>query len=187
MFATFLYDGFAVLYLNDVGHPASFLGAVMASLGVGGIVGALAVGRFKLTSQSAFACMAAAGLVTGILIAGAGMLAYVAQSTSGPGLLALFFVVGAASSFALIPYRTVVQLETSKDKIGRVTALSDALVAAAMFSAPFLGGLLISAFRVGSSFLVSGALTIGIAGLTWLLVTRTNAPGLIEPNRTGPQ
>lgn len=183
MFATFLYDSFAVLYLERLGMPASFLGVVMAALGAGGITGALLLGRLKLTTRKAFVSMTISGAATGALIIVAGALPYLSQS-SAVFLAALFFLVGVASSFALVPYRTIVQLETSKDKIGRVSALTDACVTAAMVSAPFFGSLLISSFTIGAPFLVSGAITLAVAVLTWTLVQRYSKPVSASPGAT---
>lgn len=176
MFATFLYDSFAVLYLKSLGQPASFLGVVMATLGAGGIVGAFLVGRYKLTSRTAFLIMTTSGAATGILIMVAGALPYFTQSVSGVFLAMLFFVIGIFTSFAIIPYPTIVQLETAKDKIGRVTALSDALVTTTMVSAPFFGSVLISSFSIGAPFLASGAITLVIAAITWILALRLSKP-----------
>ncbi|GLQ08525.1 hypothetical protein GCM10007913_04570 [Devosia yakushimensis] len=176
MFATFLYDSFAVLYLDSLGMPASFLGAVMAALGAGGIAGALLLGRLSLTTQKAFVSMTVSSAAIGALIMLAGVLPYITQSASALFLTVLFFVVGVANSFALIPYRTIVQLETSKDKMGRVTALSDAFVTATMVSAPFFGSVIISVFKIGAAFLVSGAITLAIAALTWILAQRITKP-----------
>lgn len=172
MFATFLYDSFAVLYLESLGQPVSFLGVVMATLGAGGIAGAFWVGRYKLTSKTAFFAMTVSGAVTGLLVMVAGTLPYVTQFVSGAFLLGLFFMVGITSSFALIPYRTVVQLESPQDKIGRVAALSDAFVTTTMVSAPFFGSLIVSRFDIGAPFLASGALTLFVAGITWVLAQR---------------
>lgn len=77
-----------------------------------------------------------------------------------------FFLIGICVAFVQIPYRSLLQLETAPEKMARVVAIGEAVIAIAMLSAPLLGGFLVTQFEIGIPFAVGGALMIfiGIIG-----------------------
>ena len=76
-------------------------------------------------------------------------------------------VMGGTTVFMMVPYRAVLQRETPPDRIARVVAAGEAIMIAALMTAPFLGSVINAVAGVGAPFFVGGALLIliGIAGL----------------------
>ncbi len=57
-------------------------------------------------------------------------------------LIAIFLMLGFTSAMAVVPVRVVLQNTVPEDKMGSVTALSEAANTVALLSAPFIGAML---------------------------------------------
>ncbi len=81
-----------------------------------------------------------------------------------------FFIVGFVSSAVFVPMRTVLQMETPQGKMGRVTAVNEAMTVLAMMGAPFIGAILASQFGLGIPFIVGGALSLLLGFIALLII-----------------
>ncbi|MEO0931262.1 MAG: hypothetical protein AAFY14_11535, partial [Pseudomonadota bacterium] len=61
------------------------------------------------------------------------------------------------------PFRTIIQNNVSSARIGRVTALSEAVNTVALLTAPFIGAAIASAFSIGASFICGGVVMLLVA------------------------
>ena len=66
--------------------------------------------------------------------------------------------------------RTIFQLETPPEKMGRVTALNEAMNVLAIMGAPFIGAVLATTYGLGVPFLIGGGLSIFIALIAFALI-----------------
>jgi MFS family permease len=162
LFAVFLYDTFIVLLAVDFGFSASVYGWSIAAVGGGGVAGALLVARVELGDRH-LRLMAGGAVVSGVAIAGLGLLSIFGYPVPMLVFLALFFGVGVCTAFMQIPYRALVQREASASKMARVVAAGEAISVIAMLSAPLLGGLLVAGFGAGFPFALGGGLLIVVA------------------------
>ena len=167
-FAVFLHDTLIGPVTKQLGFDQSVLGLSITAVGAGGVLGALALGSIKRHYHP-------------YLMIGPGMI-FAAFFTLLLGFAAIynwalplwvfvpaFFIVGFVSSAVFVPMRTVLQMETPPDKMGRVTAVNEAMTVLAMMGAPFIGALLASQFGLGVPFVVGGGLSL-LLGLIALLI-----------------
>lgn len=167
-FAVFLHDTLIGPVTKQLGFDQSVLGLSITAVGAGGVLGALALGSIKRHYHP-------------YLMIGPGM-TFAAFFTLLLGFAAIynwalplwvfvpaFFIVGFVSSAVFVPMRTVLQMETPPDKMGRVTAVNEAMTVLAMMAAPFIGAVLASQFGLGVPFIVGGALSL-LLGLVALLI-----------------
>lgn len=78
-------------------------------------------------------------------------------------LIGIFLVLGFTSAMAVVPVRVVLQNTVPEDKMGAITALSEAANTVALLSAPFIGAMLVDAFSVGAPFVVGGIVMLAVA------------------------
>ena len=159
LFAVFLYDTFIVLLALDFGFSVTVYGWSIAAVGGGGVAGALLVARIEL-GDSHLRLMAGGALVSGVAIAGLGLLSIFGYPLPMLVFLAVFFGVGVCTAFMQIPYRALLQREAPASKMARVVAAGEAISVIAMLSAPLLGGLLVAGFGAGYPFALGGTLLI---------------------------
>jgi MFS family permease len=151
----------SVLDTAQIGYPQNYA-LLMASIGLGSIIGGLGIGAFGARLRKGPAaiagfiglglCFIAAGLVTDPYIA-----------------IGLFFLAGAANMAFVIPNITLFQDRTPQEMFARVVSSRQALVfgvmAAAMGAAGYASGI-IGPERV---LMVGGAVAVlaGLGGLAW--------------------
>lgn len=168
-FAVFLHDTLIGPVTKQLGFDQSVLGLSITAVGAGGVLGALALGSIKRAYHP-------------YLMIGPGMM-FAAIFTLLLGFAAIynwalplwvfipaFFIVGFVSSAVFVPMRTVLQLETPQGKMGRVTAVNEAMTVLAMMGAPFIGALLASQFGLGIPFIVGGALSLLLGFVALLMI-----------------
>jgi MFS family permease len=150
-----------VLDRSRIGYPENY-GLLMAAIGLGSIVGGLAIGA--LADRLPKGPMAIAGF------AAFGFTFAVAGFVHDPFLaIALFFLAGATNMLFLIPNMTLFQERTPQQLMGRVVSTRQAIVfgvmAASMAVAGWLSGI------IGADIVLSlGGLVCALAGLSGLLV-----------------
>ena len=171
-FAFFLYDALIALLTEDFGLGATAFGIGIAASGGGGLVGALAAGRVAGTHL--IACMIWAAVFSGSIT----ILVAIAAITGFSMPAVLFFLamglMGGATAFMLVPYRTIVQAETPPDRIARVFAAGEAVIMAVMLSAPFIGSFIASAYGTGAAFLSGGALLVALGLVSSVTMLRSS-------------
>jgi len=166
-FAFFLYDTLIALLTGDFGFDETVFGIGIAVSGAGGLLGSLVAGRFA--SNHPMSMMFAAGAFSGLVT----ILLAVAALTSLSLVLAVFLLalglMGGSTAFMIVPYRTIIQTETPQDRIARVSAAGEAVMVAAMLSAPFIGSAIASSYGNGAAFLVGGAFLVVLSAVSVLL------------------
>ncbi|HET6379824.1 MAG TPA: MFS transporter, partial [candidate division Zixibacteria bacterium] len=150
-----------VLEQGPLPFPANY-GWLMSSLGLGSVIGGLALG--------AFAARAPKGLLTiaGFVLLGAAMVA--AGMTTNPYLaIGCFFVIGLANLLYLVPTITLFQERTPARLFGRVVSTRQALTFGAMAVSMGAAGWLAGIIGAAAVLMLGGAMIAG-AGLLGLLI-----------------
>lgn len=153
-FAMFFYDTLIAPLTRDLGFSETTLGLSLAAVGAGSVLGALALSETK----HPFLWIAGGAAVASVLVIALGTAEVAGVSISLPAYLLLFFGLGVASAINLVPFRTLIQTHTVPERIGRVTALSEAINTIALLTAPFLGAAIASATSFGMAFICGGVL-----------------------------
>jgi len=164
-FLIFLYDGLFVLLAKEAGMDESLFGLLIGAVGAGSVAGALLAGHWSGWRQRPLAHMTTAGIASGVLIMAVGL--------SGIGFfqaelalwLPLCAALGYCSAQSAVPYGYVLQIETTDETIGSVSALVNALQTSSMLIAPVIGALMASWWGAGSVFLGVGIATTGVAAV----------------------
>lgn len=137
-------------------------GWLMSSLGLGSVVGGLAIGAFATRAPKG--PMTIAGFILlGVAMVGTGF-------TTNPFIaIGLFFVMGAANLLYLVPTITLFQERTPTRLFGRVVSTRQALTFGAMAISMGLAGWLSGIIGPASVLMLGGAL-VAAAGLLGLLI-----------------
>jgi MFS family permease len=167
--ATFLlvaFDTLSPLAFLQLGATKAEFGLAIGAVGLGGVVGAVLVGRYG-GDANPFVLMGASELVVGGLVAlvGWGLLSHadLPPLTWVPVLL----VVGLAAAGVLIAAPTIIQLETPPQMMGRVSASAGAVPTVFQVFAPIVGAAVASWRSVGFVFAAAGG---GLAALGVVMV-----------------
>lgn len=175
-FIIFLYDGLFIFVAQQLGFADNEFGMLVSSVGFGSVVGALFLGRFTSWKRKPIHLMASASVMSGVLIL-----------VLGIGVMGLFelpkilwmasaFMLGILSSAEGVPYGYVLQSETPKNLMGRVSSAAASLQTFSMLVAPAAGALL--AKWIGVAGVLASA---GIA--TFILGTIALFFSLKEPRK----
>jgi predicted MFS family arabinose efflux permease len=161
-FAVFAYDTQVPPLLQVLGQSKEALGFCIAAVGAGGILGSFGVmGLSDRVPPQMVVAVAIA--VAALLVAALGIAELRGQHAALAPLLALFAVVGLASSLARVPLRATIQRETPPGLMGRVAALVEAAGVSALLLAPFCGAALATAISVGAAFVAGAAVMLAVA------------------------
>jgi MFS family permease len=137
-------------------------GWLMASLGLGSVVGGVAIGWFAADAPKG--PMTIAGFI------GLGLSMVLAGLTTDPRLaIGLFFLIGAANMLYLVPTITLFQELTPQRLFGRVVSSRQALTFGAMAISMGAAGYLAGVVGAAAVLMLGGGL-IALAGLGGLLV-----------------
>jgi len=161
-FAMFFYDSMFPLLTAALSLDETAFALAIASVGAGGIIGALLVGAIPFARP--FLLIGISAILSGILIVILGGFATLHTTLSLNLFLAFFGVIGFTSAATLVPFKTILQQQAEPEMIARITALSEAINVTAMLTAPFIGAAIATIFSVGVSFVTGGilAITVGI-------------------------
>lgn len=174
-FIIFLYDGLFVFVAQDLGFAGEEFGLLVSSVGFGSVVGALLLGRFTGWKNKPIQLMASASVMSGILILLIGIGVYGVFELPKILWMAGAFLLGILASAEGVPYGYVLQSETPKTIMGRVSSAAASLQTFSMLVAPAAGALLAKWIGVSGVLVGAGISTffLGIFALTFLL--RKNA------------
>ncbi|WP_424944727.1 MFS transporter [Aliiroseovarius crassostreae] len=161
-FAMFFYDTLIAPMTRDLGFTETQLGIALAAVGAGGVLGSAVMASIK-TIVKPFRLIALAALTSSTLVMGLGWAEMASVAIPFPVFAAGFAVVGVATALSVVPYRTIIQTETSEHAIGQVTALSEAANMVALLTAPFIGALVASAFSIGAAFVLGGGVMLVVS------------------------
>ncbi len=160
-----LYGRTIILLAVDFGLSVDLSRINFVTLGIGGSLGALALLLFS--SKTKFMLIMGLGaMFSGALVIALGLFS---RGDIALALNLLFLAIGGVSAFSswiYIAYRSTIQLEVSKDKVGRVAALGEAVFTLAILAGVMLSGKLLDQFDVGTAFAIGGMFMvfIGIIG-----------------------
>ncbi|MET3321071.1 UNVERIFIED_ORG: MFS family permease [Peribacillus simplex] len=161
-FIIFLYDGLFVFIAQNLSFTQGNFGLLISAVGLGSVTGSLLMGNWTHWKRKPIHFMSSALLFSGSLIIVMGL-----GSMEIVNLPALAWVIGAfflgfMGSGESVPYGFILQSETPKQMMGRVSAAATSLQTFSMLIAPAVGSLL--AKWLGVSFVL-----IGAGGATCLL------------------
>ena len=168
IFLLLAFDSLSPLAFREFGVSKALFGVAIGAIGLGGVLGALAVGRYG-GDVNPFVLMGGGSVVIGGLVAvmGVGLL----SDLDAPPLLwtPVLFAVGLASAGVLIASPTILQLETPPELMGRVDTSWAAIPTACQLFAPVLGAVVASWQSVGFVFAAAGA-GLALVGVVVLIV-----------------
>lgn len=168
-FIIFLYDGLFVFIAKQIGFHEGNFGMLVSAVGAGSVAGSLLLGQWTGWNRKPIHLMSSSAILSGTLIAAVGL--------GGLGILnlpQLAWIIGACLLGLLgagesVPYGYVLQSETPKQMMGRVSAAAMSLQTFSMLIAPAAGALL--AKKLGASFVMIGAgMATTLLGFTMLLI-----------------
>lgn len=180
-FAIFLHDTLIGPMTRELGFGENILGLSIAAVGAGGVAGALTIGSIKKQIHP-YLIIGPAMMIVALFTAGLGLIAINGWSIPDYAFVAAFFTVGVIGAGTFVPLRTVLQLETPPDKMGRVTAVNEMTSIVAMLGAPFIGATLAAIYELGVPFIAGGALAfvIGIIALILIRFVKFSSPTDVE-------
>ncbi|ASS75148.1 hypothetical protein CIG75_09250 [Tumebacillus algifaecis] len=172
MFIVLLYDGMLVIWTKDIGLGEHAFGYLVSALGIGSVVGAFAMGSIPRWHEKPLHALVALAMVCGLLdvVIGLGGLGYINAGLAMWFVYFLFF--GIFSAAATIPFSYIIQKETPKHLIARVSGVSTATQAASMLLAPAVGAWMTSLIGIGGTFAAAGLFMAIIAVLVLLMLNR---------------
>lgn len=168
-FIIFLYDGLFIFIAKQIGFNEGNFGLLISAVGAGSVAGSLLLGHWTGWNQKPVHLMSSSAILSGTFIVAVGL--------GGLGFLnfpPLVWIIGACLLGLLgagesVPYGYVLQSETPKKMMGRVSAAAMSLQTFSMLIAPAAGALL--AKQLGASFVMIGAgLATTLLGVTMLMV-----------------
>ncbi|WP_079509135.1 MFS transporter [Mesobacillus jeotgali] len=173
-FIIFLYDGLFVFVAQLLGFASEEFGLLVSSVGFGSVIGAIILGKFTGWKNKPIHLMATASVMSGMLIL-----------TIGIGVMGIFelpktlwmaaaFLLGILASAEGVPYGYVLQSETPKNIMGRVSSTAASLQTFSMLAAPAAGALLAKWIGVPGVLASAGIATFLLGTLTLTLHLRKN-------------
>ncbi|WP_172670656.1 MFS transporter [Labrenzia sp. DG1229] len=161
-FAMFIYDTFIAPLTRNLNFEPQHLGYALAAVGIGGVCGSVLFSILPDLKRPQY-WIAAGAAIGALMLLMLGTFDLASADMSLAILIGIFFVLGFTSAMAVVPVRVVLQNTVPEDKMGSVTALSEAANTVALLSAPFIGAMLADAFSVGAPFLVGGIVMLAVA------------------------
>ncbi len=161
-FAMFFYDTLIAPMTRDLGYTETILGLSLAAVGAGGVLGALALGTGQ-ADRRPFVLVAVGSGIAAVIIIGIGVFEVTGKPLGHIAFIGLFGLLGFCTAMTVVPFRTVIQNNVSSARIGRVTALSEALNTIALLTAPFIGAAIAAAYSIGAAFICGGGVMLLVA------------------------
>ncbi len=166
IFLLFTFDTLSPLAFQQLGVSKSLFGIAVAGIGLGGVLGTVAVGRYGGTVNP-FALLGGGTGIVGCCVVLMG-LALVTELDPTPWLWPpVLVVVGIASAGILIASPTIIQRETPPQLMGRVSTSASSIPTGLQMFAPIAGAALAEWKSVGFVFTLAGG---GLAALGVLLL-----------------
>ena len=176
-FSMFFYDTMFPLLTAAFSFDETTLGLAIASVGVGGTIGAAII--TTITPRQPFGTIGFGSIISGLGIFTLGILASINTTLDQMLFLTIFLLIGFSAAAVFVPFKTIMQQHSDPEIIGRITSLSEAINVTAMLTAPFIGATIAAAFSIGISFATGGVMqmTLGIfAILISMKITTAASP-----------
>lgn len=158
-FIIFLYDGLFIFIAKQLGFGKEEFGLLISSVGFGSVIGALLMGKWTNWKQNPIRLMAVASLFSGLFILAMGLGAKGIFELPKIGWMAGAFLIGILGSAEGVPYGYVLQSQTPKQMMGRVSAAAMSLQTFSMLVAPAAGALLAKLVGVPTVLIGAGIAT----------------------------
>ncbi|MCM3004967.1 MFS transporter [Priestia koreensis] len=158
LFIVFLYDGLLVFVSKELQFDESFFGLLISSVGLGSVVGALALGHLRFWQQKPITTMAVSFLGIGSFIILLGLGASNLITLHAYIWFIGAFLCGAISRGEHLPYAYLLQRDTPADKMARVSSVAQSIQITMMLLAPSIGAILAKHLGVGTVFMIAGCL-----------------------------
>ena len=170
IFAVGVFDALIAIYVRDILNSSSrVFGVMIATIGVGTIVGSTAVGKFA--QRMSRVQLVAAG------IGGCGFgVALLAMASSAPAALAASLFLGLTVAAVFIPSQALTQEETPAEMLGRVSATSIAMVTVSQLVGVAVSGKLAGWFGIRNLY-YGVAVAIVLVGVVGYGYARANRVG----------
>ncbi len=170
-FIIFLYDGLFVFIAQHLGFTEGNFGLLISAVGLGSVVGSLLLGQWTNWKQKPIHLMSIASVFSGGLIIAIGLGSMGIISLPLLFWLAGVFLLGLLGSGGAIPYGYVLQSETPKEMMGRVSSTAMSLQTFSMLIAPAAGAFLAKLIGVPNVMIIAGTATslLGIFVLVFIL------------------
>ncbi len=155
VFLLLAFDTLSPLALRDLGLGRAVFGLAVGAIGLGGVLGAILVGRYA-TATNPFVLIGAAKVVIGGLVGLIGV-ALLTHLDAPPAVWApVLLLVGVASAGVLVGAPTILLRETPPRLIGRVSATSAAIPTVFQLLAPIVGAAVARWQSIGFVFATAG-------------------------------
>jgi MFS family permease len=168
IFLLLAFDSLSALAFRELGVSRGLFGIAVGAIGLGGVVGAVAVGRYA-GGVNPFVLLGGAVVIVGGLVALIGTALLITLDAAPVVWTPVLFVVGVASAGVLIASPTILQRETPPELMGRVSASSTALPTVCQLAGPIAGAALAEWQSVGFVFAVAGG-ALALVGIVVLIL-----------------
>jgi len=170
-FIIFLYDGLFVFIAQHLGFTKGNFGLLISSVGLGSVAGSILLGQWTKWKRKPIHFMSIASVFSGGLIIAVGLGSMGIISLPLFFWLAGAFLLGLLGSGEAIPYGYVLQSETPKEMMGRVSSTAMSLQTFSMLIAPATGAFLAKLIGVPNVMIIAGTATslLGIFVLLFIL------------------
>jgi MFS family permease len=183
LFMTFSFDAMVPLAIARLGLPQQWIGFLVAAVGLGALLGALALSRLKSMTRPLFwVGLGEAGVALTLAVLALGLLQ--PARIGGVPWLVVVFLTGICTAGVIVPLPLIVQTAAPPQVLGRVWTVVAILPTALQVVAPALSALLLQWIGLGTLFLGAAAGLAAVAVITIVLQRRLPAP---EPARDVPQ
>ncbi len=163
-FAMFIYDTFIAPLTRNLNFEPQDLGYALAAVGLGGVCGSMLFAFLPDLKRPQY-WIAAGASISAIMLVVLGTLDMIGADIALAVLVIVFLVLGFTSAMSVVPVRVMLQNTVPEERMGSVTALSEAENTTALVSAPFFGAMLVDTFSVGAPFVVGGMVMFVVAGI----------------------
>jgi len=168
VFLLLAFDALSPLAFKELGVGRAVFGLAIGAIGLGGVLGAVAVGRYG-GGVNPFIVMGGAKIVIGGLVALLGG-ALLGDLDAPPAVwVPVLLVIGLASAGVLVSAPTIIQLETPPRLMGRVSTTATSIPTGFQMFAPIAGAALAEWQSVGFVFAVAGG-GLAVLGLIVLVL-----------------
>lgn len=184
-FIIFLYDGLFVFIAQHLGFTKENFGLLISSVGLGSVVGSLLLGQWTKWKQKPIHLMSIASVFSGGLIISVGLGSMGVISLPQFFWLAGAFLLGLLGSGEAIPYGYVLQSETPKEMMGRVSSTAMSLQTFSMLIAPATGAFLAKLIGVPNVMIIAGTATSLLGFFVLLFIVKKLSSVNIAKKATG--
>ncbi|APY85284.1 MFS transporter [Streptomyces alfalfae] len=167
LFLVLAFDTLSPLAMRELSVDEQDLGYVVAAVGLGAVLGTLAISQWGMRVRP-FVLLGLAQITVGALVGGIGIGLGAGTDGLAPLWMAVAFGIGFAAAGIMVVFPYVLHRETPQELIGRVTSTANAFPVLLQLAAPPLGALLAGWFSVGFVFRTAGVALCVVGLVVWI-------------------